>query len=109
VKLKASHERHCSLAKLCFPIVIVTLNQFLQPYLRATRNGLCGPLRFVAVLRRPDSTASKPQGTLDSCMTKNPVSLPPEVTLTTGEFDSRTIAPHTFPENKNGLVSTNIG
>ena len=27
MKLKASHERHCSLAKLCFPIVIVTLNQ----------------------------------------------------------------------------------
>ena len=37
MKLKASHERHCSLAKLCFPIVIVTLNQmscgaFLQRY-----------------------------------------------------------------------------
>jgi hypothetical protein len=37
VKLKASHERHCSRAVLCFPMGTVTLNQmscgaFLQRY-----------------------------------------------------------------------------
>src|SRR4029453_17987337 len=41
-------------------------------------------------------------------ITKNPASPPPEVTLPTGEFDTRTIAPQTFPENRKGIVATNI-
>lgn len=42
-------------------------------------------------------------------MTKKPVSPPPEVTLTTGESDKRTIAPSMRPANRNGFVSTYIG
>jgi hypothetical protein len=47
VKLKASHERHFSLAELCFPIVIVTLNQmscgaFLQRYPLTLETGTLG-------------------------------------------------------------------
>src|SRR6478672_4521835 len=44
-----------------------------------------------------------------SCKTKNPVSPPPEVTLTIGVADKRTIAPQTLPRKRNGFVSTNIG
>jgi hypothetical protein len=44
-----------------------------------------------------------------SSITKNPVSPPPEVTLTTGELDRRTMAPQTLPRKRNGFVSTNIG
>src|SRR5438552_3820099 len=44
-----------------------------------------------------------------SSITKNPVSPPPEVTLTIGVADRRTIAPQTFPRKRNGFVSTNIG
>src|SRR5262245_33884612 len=41
--------------------------------------------------------------------TKNPVSPPPDVTLTIGVADRRTIAPQTLPRKRNGFVSTNIG
>jgi hypothetical protein len=40
---------------------------------------------------------------------RNPVSPPPEVTLTIGVADKRTIAPQTLPRKRNGFVSTNIG
>ena len=52
---------------------------------------------------------SATQGARCSCKTKNPVSPPPEVTLTIGVAERRTIAPQTFPRKRNGFVSTNIG
>jgi hypothetical protein len=82
-----------------------------QKFLRVTGN--------TVVVMRPGELQKLLQRNLDElwlfqsyaapAITKKPVSPPPDVTLTTGEFASRTIAPHTLPENRNGFVSTNIG
>jgi len=56
----------------------------------------CDSLIFSCAAQIDDPQAQNPDQ-VASGITKKPVSPPPEVTLTIGEFDRRTNAPQTFP------------